>query len=76
MERWVRVTVLMVLDAETMFKGYELTAVSLESSSGLTFSGNKSTWQKIPKSKQRQMRMKSVIKGLCVTEPKLEISVK
>lgn len=63
-------------NAETMSRGYQLAEVSLERSSGLRCNGNKPTWQKIPKSKQRQIRRKSMIRGLCVAEPRIEISVK
>lgn len=60
-------------NAATMSKGYQ---VSLETNSGLRFSVNKPTWQKIMKSKQREIRRQSVIRGLPVAEPKIEICVK
>lgn len=58
-----------------MLNGYQLAELCLERSSGLRFSGNTPTWQKIPKSKQTQIRRKSRIRGLPVAEPKPEISV-
>lgn len=57
-------------------QGYQLPEVPLERSPGLRFSGNKPTWQKIPKSKQRQTRGRSLIRVIFVAEPKIEISVK
>lgn len=63
-------------NAETMSKGYQLPEVPLERSPGLRFSGNKPTWQKITKSKQRQTRGRSLIRVIFVAEPKIEISVK
>lgn len=53
-------------NAETMSKGNQ----AAEMSPGLRFSRNKPTWQKIPKSKQRQTRV------IFVAEPKAKISVK
>lgn len=52
-------------NAETVSKGYQLAEESLEGSSGLRVSGNTPTRQKIAKSKQRQIRKKSVIRRLC-----------
>jgi len=69
----------MLLDTEEMLrlsKRYELPEVSSERSSGLRFNENKPTWQKILKFKQRQIRRISVIRGFCVAEQKIEISVK
>lgn len=63
-------------NAETMSKGYQLAEEPLEWSPGLWISGNKPTQQKIPKSKQRQTRGRSLIRVIFVAEPKVNISVK
>lgn len=57
--------------AETMSKGSQLAEEHLERSPGLRFSGNEPTWQKIPKSKQRQTRGKSLIRVILWLSQKL-----
>lgn len=60
---------------ETTLSGYQLAELCLDRSSGPRLGGNTATWQKIPKSKQPQIRRKSRIRGLPVAEPKPEMSV-